>query len=170
MPWVSGRGSILEPLDDSTKFIQKIEPTGVFKGALEITKKTVDVFTQIFTRKKLTQSVNGFQLPLAMARSLGTLVYLLYGIPIVGLLCCWFTIRGNRRRHFDLIVALIGFSLFFILYKQTQIFNQDKLFMDVHQEWGFVSTVYSFLAIGILSLVKLAINKKTRRRSFKGRR
>lgn len=163
MPWVSGRGSILEPLNDSTKFIQKIDITGTFKGAVEIAKKTADALTYIFTHKKLNKTIRGFQIPLFMAKSMGIRVYLLYGVPIAAILFCFLTLVGNRWRRFDLIVGLLALSIFFMLYEQERFFNQEKLFINIQAQWGFITTVYSFLAVSCLSLLKLTISRKAYR-------
>ncbi|MCQ9204872.1 MAG: hypothetical protein NG737_00940 [Omnitrophica bacterium] len=168
MPWVSGRGSILEPLDDSTKFIQKIEITGTFKGAVEIAKKTADALTYVFTHKRLNKTIKGFQIPLLMAKSMGIRVYMLYGVPIAATLFCFLTLAGNRWRRFDIIVVLLALGIFFMLYRQERLFNQEKLFINIQARWGFITTVYSFLAISCLSLLKLTISRKAYR--FKKRR
>lgn len=160
MPWVSGEYSVLEPLDDYTEFIQKIEPTGIIKGTIEITKKTADVLTYVLLRKRLKKTLSGFAIPLYMVRSLGIIAYLLYVVPIAAIIFCFLTLIANKWKRFDLVIAFAAFIIFYMLYKQERLFNQEKLFTNFNAQWGFVSTVYTYLSITCLSLLKFTVSRK----------
>ena len=161
MPWVKARGSILEPLDDTTKIIQRIEFTGVLRGAIKVTKTTTDFFTEFFTGAKLTQTLSGFQVALRQIKEEGPKGGLLYLVPFGALIFCLLTVLGNKKRYLDLVIVIIALVLFSFLYQRAHDFDQDQLFIDIESCWAFRTTLYLFLTVGALSLVRLLIPRRS---------
>jgi uncharacterized membrane protein YphA (DoxX/SURF4 family) len=161
MPWVKARGSILEPLDNTTKIIQRIEFTGVLRGAIKVTKTITDFLTEFFTGAKLTQTLNGFQVALHQVKEEGPKGGLLYLVPFGASFFCLFTVLGNKKRYLDLVIVIIALVLFLFLYQRAQDFDRDKVFIDIKSCWGFRTTLYLFLTVGALSLVRLLIPRRS---------
>lgn len=161
MPWVEIKGNILKPITDSTKIIQEKDFTGISKQAARVTEGIGDAIAGALTGKKLHYTFKGHQIPQATVKRTGSKIYLLYLVPLGAIFCFILTILGNRRKQLDFIAAFIGFTLFFTLHKQAVFFNQKKLLLDIKELWGFRASIYLFLALGILSLLKAVFRKKT---------
>lgn len=160
MPWVSGEGSILKPVDTVTKIFQKLDFTSVTKHTINLTKNIVDTFTSIFTGKKLKQVLTGFEIPLFLSKELGGLIYSFYIIPLFAIFSSFMTVLANKRKKWDIVLGITSFLLFFALFLQVEVFNQEKFFLSVKEEWGFRGTLYLLALFGVLSILKFFIKDK----------
>ncbi|MFC1703207.1 hypothetical protein ACFL1E_00290 [Candidatus Omnitrophota bacterium] len=163
MPWVTGSGSIIKPLADSTKVIQDVDFTGVAKTTVTITKGVVDGFTALFTGKKLKLTLSGYQIPLEFQEETGNIVYLLYFLPLFALLCAWSSVYRKYTRFFDVVSGLAALGMFAFFYKHLSVIDQERLFADIEVCTGLQVVTHSLLALGILSLMKSLFDKRGKR-------
>lgn len=167
MPWIKGAGSIAKPIDDSTKAIQDLEPTGVTKGIVKTTKGIADILTETLTPIRLKHTLAGYQIPISgnkEIKRIGPVVYLLYTLPVVAIICAIFSLMVNRKRMFSLFTFLIALALFILLYKQVSALNKEGLFVKIQACKGYWLTLYSFLGIVIASFIKLITSGKKYRK------
>ena len=172
MPWVKGAGSIVKPLDDSTKPIQDLEPTGIASGTVKATKGVIDTLTETLAPIKLKRTLTGYQIPIREnggIKRIGGVVYLLYALPVIAILCAAFDLTANRRKIFDLVTFLIALTTFILLHKQVSALNREGLFVKIQACKGFYLTMYSFLGIGIAAFIKLSMTTKKHVSNLRGR-
>lgn len=162
MPWLEGEGSLLKPLDDSTKSLQKKDITGLAKGSITLSKRITDNITQAITKKKLKQTLKGHQIPQAATKKPISVVYLLYLVPVLPFFCWWFSVLGNRRRFFDLIAAFIALGVFAVFILQIDALNHEGLFIKIRSCCWLPITIKLFLAIGVLAVFKFLLPRKPR--------
>lgn len=158
MPWVNGAGSIVKPVDDSTKPIQNLEPTGVTKGTVKTTRGIIDTLTETLISIRLKRTLAGYQIPISKNKGIkriGAAIYLLYTLPFMAVLCSAFVLMSKRKKIFDLFTFLIALIVFILLYKQISTLNKEGLFVKIQAGKGFWLTLYSFLGISLASFIKL---------------
>jgi len=158
MPWVKGAGSIAKPVDDTTKPIQELEPTGVAKGTVKTGKGVIDALTETVTPIKLKQTLAGYQIPISKdenIRKVGGVIYSLYTLPFAAILCTIFALMSKRKKILDLFTFLIALTVSVLLYTQISTLNKEGLFVKIQACKGFWLTLYSFLGIGFASFIKL---------------
>lgn len=163
MPWISGEGSIAKPIEDATGVIRKVEPSGLLDGVFNLTKGTLDEFTHILTGKDLQQDLSAYQIVKTKRKDIGPVVYLLYVFPGAAALFIILTIAGNWRRIFDLKVFFLSLIVFTLLYLLVNPFSYENMFIELEAQKGYWITLFSFLAIGLLSFIKVFLPRKTKK-------
>lgn len=162
MPWIKGAGSIVKPVDDSTKVVRDLEPTGITKGAIKTTIGVLDALTEALTPIRLKQTLAGYQIPISknkQIRKIGAIVYLLYALPVMAIICAVFSLKSGHKKMFDLFTLLIALIVFILLFKQVSAFYKEGLFIKIQACKGYWLTSYSFLGISLASFIKLLMRK-----------
>ncbi|UCD55118.1 MAG: hypothetical protein JSV93_06320 [Candidatus Omnitrophota bacterium] len=86
LPWVKGTGSIVKPVEDSTKAIQDLKLT---KETAKTTRGVVDTLTETLAAISLKRTLAGYQIPTSKNKGIkriGIVRYLLYSLPLVAIL------------------------------------------------------------------------------------
>ena len=162
MPWIKGAGSTVKPVDDSTRAVQDLEPTGVTKGAIKVTKGIVDILTETLTPIRLKQTLAGYQIPISknkQIKKIGVVIYLLYALPVAAIICAIFGLKRRRKKMLDLFTFLIALAVFILMYKQVSALNREGLFAKIQVCKGYWLTLYSFLGISLASFIKLLMRR-----------
>lgn len=159
MPWVTGEGSLVKPVDDMTKGIQKVDKTHVTQGITMIGKGVADTLTQAVIPIKLKKTLAGYQIPIYeyKEKAIGPKAYFLYVFPAAAIICVLFSTMGNRRKLFGLLAFLIALGIAFILYSQIGAFNREGLFAKIQACKGIFIMLYSFAAMTVVLFIKLFI-------------
>ncbi len=172
MPWVKGAGSIVKPVDDSTKPIQNVEPTGMVKETIKTTRDIIDTLTETLVPIKLKRTLAGYQIPISddkAIKRIGAVVYFLYALPIIAILCATFSLTPNRGKITVLFTFLITLAVFVLMYKQVSALNREGLFVKIESCKGFWLTMYSFLGISLAAFIKLLTTTKKHAFNLRGR-
>jgi hypothetical protein len=156
MPWVSGRGSLIKPVNDTAMVISQIEPTAIVRRTIGFAKNVFDMFTQVVTGKQLHQTFSANTVIWAERKSIGPLVYLLYIIPGAAVISAVLSFASCRRKTFDMIVFILSSSIFSALvYGLIKILTYNGMFVEIKIRQGYWLTLISFLLISLFSLTKL---------------
>lgn len=172
MPWVKGAGSIVKPVDDSTKPIQNVEPTGMVKETIKTTRGIIDTLTETLVPIKLKRTLAGYQIPISDNKDIkriGAVVYFLYALPVIAILAAAFNLTPNRGKITVLSTFLIALAVFVLMYKQVLALNREGLFVKIESCKGFWLTMYSFLGISLAALIKLLTTTKKHVSNLQGR-
>lgn len=163
MPWVKGAGSIVKPVDDSTKPIQDLEPTGMARETVKTTKGIIDTLTGTLVPIKLKRTLAGYQIPISEDKAIkriGAVVYFLYILPVIAILAAAFNLTPNRGKITVLSTFLVTLAVFVLMYKQVSALNREGLFVKIESCKGFWLTMYSFLGISLAAFIKLLTTTK----------
>ncbi len=161
MPWIEGAGSMVKPLDDSTKVIQELEPTGAAKETVKVARGIVDVLTETVTPIRLKQALKGYQIAISdnnEIKKIGPGLYLLYLLPILGIALAFLSSVTEGKKMFNFLTFFIAFGIFVALSLQVSAINREGLFVKIQSCPGYWLTLYSFLGISLLVLVKILIS------------
>tara|TARA_B100000315_G_scaffold252204_1_gene288501 strand:+ start:1232 stop:1801 length:570 start_codon:yes stop_codon:yes gene_type:complete len=159
-PWVSGEGSLFNPVEKITDPIGKIEPTGIFKGVIKLTKGSLDKVTGVITGKKLKEDLSGYQIAVDKSKEIGPKAYLVLLIPFLGLLCFIISLLTKKNIACTGLVLVITLSLFIFLKYQISNLARHDLFLEVRVNQPLIYTVYAFLVMSSLSFFKLIASLK----------
>ncbi len=170
LPWIAGSGSLAKPFDDGTSMIQKAEPTGLFRAIVKTAKGTVDAATAIISPIDLDRELKGYEIPIANETEvLRPKIYLIYILPFMALVA-FFGAIGRRQAlagrflRFILITAIASFLFF-----KVESLNREGLFLKIEALHGFFLTLYGYIALSILTFLRIFCRQPIKSRSKKKR-
>jgi hypothetical protein len=168
LPWIAGSGSLAKPFDDGTSVIQKTEPTGLFRAIIKTAKGTVDTATAIISPIDLDRELKGYEIPIADETvNLRPRIYLIYILPFMALVSFFGTLKKkqsmfSRFLRFAIITAITSF-----LFLRVESLNREGLFLKIEALAGFFLTLYSYIALSILTFLSIFPRQITRHYSRK---
>jgi len=164
LPWAHGKGSVAKPIEDVSNQVLKVDPTGVAKTSVKISKGIIDKVTSIGTGVKLEKTLSGFEIALSEdkdIKKMRPLIYGLYVFPVSAFIFVVLSLVKSECKGRDIFVFIIAIALFVLLFSQIPQFSKKTLFKEIKVMLGFRLTMYSFLAIAFFALIKSWLPKRT---------
>ncbi|MFH1655064.1 MAG: hypothetical protein ABH954_00425 [Candidatus Omnitrophota bacterium] len=141
---------------------------------LSIGSQRLDVFTKILTGKEgqTMDKVSAFQIPILAnseeAKLMITIIqifnpgienadkksFLVWGIVVLAGIIAALSFFLGKNHWFNLVIAILGIAIFVVTIVKINTTNLDKLILLVKVREGLWLTIYSYLAIGLLSLMR----------------
>lgn len=159
-----------KPLDDSTSFLQKGEPTGLFKAIIQTAKGTVDVATSIVSPIDLDRELKGYEIAIAQeTEGLRPRIYLIYILPLMALKCLLSVLRRKKRLLNRLITFFIITAITLFMLLQIEALGREGVFVEIVPLYGFFLTLYGYIALSILCFFKMFDTSRPKSRKGKTR-
>ncbi len=170
MPWIAGSGSLAKPLDDSTSIIQNIEPTGLFRVMVKTAKGTVDAATALISPINLDRKLKGYEIPIAdETEGLRPKIYLIYILPLIALIVFFAVLKRKQTFAGKIFRFVFVITIASFLFIQVESLNRERLFLKIEALYGFFLTLYGYMALSILTFLKIFSRQTTKSHKRKRR-
>ena len=139
---------------------------------VDIQSQAIGKITRVLTGEQLPlmQRISGFQVPILANRQDSKLMitliqlfnpgvqdadkksYLIWGIPLLGLVIAIANYIWGRNKWFNLAIAVSGIMIFAIAVQKLITADLDKMVMNVNIAPGLWLTLFGYLGIGLCGL------------------